>query len=95
MSDDFDGVPDDFAIYGLSSCGSEDAKQANNSCRWIISRTSVLMYGGKLTEDEWDYDGLDVLCTRSIRISRKVGDVQAKSGVVPQYSIQIYKRLFR
>ena len=30
--DDFDGVPDDFAICRLRSCGCEDAKQANNSC---------------------------------------------------------------
>jgi hypothetical protein len=33
QTDDFDGVPDDFAICRLGGCGSEDAKQANNSCR--------------------------------------------------------------
>lgn len=39
--DDFNGVPDDFAICRLSGCGSEDAEQANDSCksRWLaISR---------------------------------------------------------
>lgn len=30
--DDFDGVPDDFAIRRLRGCGSEDAEKANNGC---------------------------------------------------------------
>jgi hypothetical protein len=33
QADDYDGVPDNLAICRLSSCGSEDAKQSNNSCR--------------------------------------------------------------
>jgi hypothetical protein len=33
QTEDFDGVPDDMAIRRLSGCGSEDAKQADNSCR--------------------------------------------------------------
>ena len=31
--DDVDGVPHNLTISRLSGCGSEDAKQANNSCR--------------------------------------------------------------
>ena len=31
--DDVDGVPEDFAICRLRGSSSEDAKQANNSCR--------------------------------------------------------------
>ena len=31
-TDDFDGVPNDLAICRLRGRGSEDAKQANNSC---------------------------------------------------------------
>jgi hypothetical protein len=33
QTDDIDGVPENFAICRLRGCGSEDSKQADNSCR--------------------------------------------------------------
>ncbi len=58
----------------------------------MISKMDVRMCGGKLTKDDGDDDGLDVLCAGFVGISRKVGDVQAQGGVVAQDSVEIYKR---
>ena len=58
----------------------------------MISKIDVRMCGGKLTTDEGDYDGLDILCAGFVGVSRKVGDVQAQGGVVAQDSIEICKR---
>ena len=58
----------------------------------MISKIDVRMCRGKLTKDEGDDDGLDVLCAGFIGVSRKIGDVQAQSGVVTQDSVEICKR---
>ncbi len=58
----------------------------------MFSRTDVGMCGGKLTKDDGDDDGLDVLCAGFVGVSRKVGDVQAQGGVVAQDSVEICKR---
>ena len=50
------------------------------------------MFGGRLTKDEGDDDGLDVLCAGFVGVSRKVGDVQAQGSVVAQDSVEICKR---
>lgn len=46
----------------------------------------------KLTKDDRDDHGLDILCAGFISVSRKIGDVQAQSGVVAQDSVEICKR---
>lgn len=43
----------------------------------MFSKIEVNRCNGKLTEDEWDDDGLDVLCAGFIGVSRKIGDIQA------------------
>jgi hypothetical protein len=43
----------------------------------MISKIDVRMYGGELTKNDRDDDGLDVLCAGLVGVSRKVGDVQA------------------
>jgi hypothetical protein len=48
------------------------------------------MIYGKLTEDDWDDNSLDVLCARLVGISRKVGNVQTQGSVVTQDSVEIY-----
>ena len=58
----------------------------------MISQMDVRMCGGKLTKDDGDDEGLDVLCAGFVGVSRKVGDVQAQGGVVAQDSVEIYKR---
>ena len=58
----------------------------------MISKIDLRMSGGKLTEDDGDYDGLDVLCARFVGISRKIGDIQAQGGVVAQDSVEICKK---
>lgn len=58
----------------------------------MISKIDVRMCGGKLTEDEGDDDGLNVLCAGFVGVSRKVGDVQAQGGVVAQDAVEICKR---
>ncbi len=58
----------------------------------MISKIDVRMSGRKLTKDEGDDDGLDVLCAGFVGVSRKVGDVQAQGGVVAQDSVEICER---
>ena len=58
----------------------------------MISKIDMRMCGGRLTEDEGDDEGLDVLCAGFVGVSRKVGDVQAQCGVVAQDSVEICKR---
>ena len=60
----------------------------------MISKIDVRMYGGELTKNDRDDDGLDVLCAGLVGVSRKVGNVQAQGGVVAQDSVEIYKRHF-
>jgi hypothetical protein len=43
----------------------------------MISKTDVRICDEELTKDDWDDDGLDVLCAGFVGVSRKVGDVQA------------------
>ena len=58
----------------------------------MIRKIDVRMCGGKLTKDDGNDDGLDVLCAGFVGVSRKVGDVQAQGGVVTQDSVEICKR---
>ncbi len=58
----------------------------------MISKMAVKMCGGKLTKDEGNNDGLDILCAGFVGVSRKVGNVQAQGGVVAQDSVEICKR---
>jgi len=58
----------------------------------MISKIDVRMCGGELTKDYRDDDGLNVLCAGFVRISRKVGNVQAQGGVIAQDSVEICKR---
>ena len=50
------------------------------------------MCGAQLTEDHWDDEGLDVLCAGFVRVSCKIGNVQAQGGIVAQDSVEICKR---
>jgi len=58
----------------------------------MISKIDVRMCAGELTKDDRDDDGLDVLRTGFVGVSRKVGDVQAQGGVVTQNAVEICKR---
>ena len=58
----------------------------------MISKIDMRMCNGKLTKDDRDDDGLDVLCAGFVGVSRKIGDVQAQCGVVAQDTVEIYKR---
>ena len=58
----------------------------------MISKIDVRMCSGKLTKDDRDDDGLDVLCAGFVGVSRKIGDVQAQRGVVAQDTVEICKR---
>ncbi len=54
------------------------------------------MRGGRLlTEDDRDDDGLDVLRAGFVGIPRKIGDVQAQSGVVAEDPVEICSRRTR
>ncbi len=57
----------------------------------MISKIDMNVHRG-LTEDDRDDEGLDVLCAGFVGVSRKVGNVQAQGGVVPQNSVEICKR---
>lgn len=57
----------------------------------MISKVYVRICGMKLTEDDGNDDGLDVLCAGFVRVSRKIGDVQAQRGIVAQDSVEICK----
>ena len=57
----------------------------------MISKVYVRICGMKLTEDDGNDDGLDVLCAGLVRVSRKIGDVQAQRGIVAQDSVEICK----
>ena len=58
----------------------------------MISKIDVRTGSGKLTKDDRDDDGLDVLCAGFVGVSRKIGDVQAQRGVVAQDTVEICKR---
>lgn len=58
----------------------------------MISKIDVRMCGRKLTKDDGDDDGLDVLRAGFVGVFRKVGDVQAQGSVVAQDSVEICKR---
>jgi hypothetical protein len=55
----------------------------------ISNLKNILCEKEKRTEDEGDNDGLHVLSAGLVGISRKVGDVEAKRGVVTQDSVEI------
>lgn len=58
----------------------------------MISKINVRLCTGELTKDEWNDDGLDVLCAGFVGVPRKVGDVQAQGGIVAQDSVEVCKR---
>ncbi len=58
----------------------------------MISKINVRMCGGELTKDDRDDEGLNVLCTRFVGVSRKIGDVQTQGGVVTQDSVEFCER---
>jgi hypothetical protein len=58
----------------------------------MISNIDVRVCSRKLTKDDRNDEGLDILCAGFVGVSRKVGDVQAQGGVVAQDAVEICKR---
>jgi hypothetical protein len=55
----------------------------------MISKIKIRTFGGKLTEDDRNDKGLDVLCAGFVGVSRKIGNVQAQGSVIAQDSVEI------
>lgn len=55
----------------------------------LISKLNKVDEKEKQTEDEGDNDGLHILSAGLVGISRKIGDVETKRGVVTQDSVEI------
>ena len=42
-------------------------------------------------EDDWNYDGLHILRTGLVGVSREICNVQTQGGVITQHSIEVYE----
>jgi hypothetical protein len=50
--------------------------------------------GVELTEDEGDDNGLDILSTGLVGISREIGNVKAQGGIVSKNAVEVWKGTF-
>ena len=58
----------------------------------MVSQIEMVRFDGRLTEDNGNNEGLNILCAGLIRVSRKISDIQAECSIVSKDTVEIYKR---